>query len=119
MALIDGAKTQLDNTARVFDKFYEFDATVNANEYDIIFSYFFSVSNNRDVAGNFTAMIFRIAGITGINSLELLNDIKGTTKLETNALIAYYLNNLKSKTSLYGIGAIPTPNQTVQRNVVI
>ena len=40
--LIDGPQTQLDNTVRVFDQFYNFDITVEANRFEIVFSYFLS-----------------------------------------------------------------------------
>ena len=117
--IVDGPKTQLDKTVRVFDSFYNFDININANEYEIVRSYFLSVSEKSDVADNFTTMIFRIASITGENALNLLGYIQGTTKLETTALMAYYLNSLKSKTTLYGVSATPTPNENVQRNVVV
>jgi hypothetical protein len=31
----------------------------------------------------------------------------------------YYLNNIKSKTALYGISVIPQPNENVQRNIIL
>ena len=54
-----------------------------------------------------------------INVLDLLSYIQGTNNnLEMNQIIAYYLNGLKSKTSLYGISNTPAPNQTIARNIV-
>lgn len=116
---IDAPSSTLDATVRVFDKFYDFDMVVNGSEYDIIYSYFYSVSKSTDVAKNFTVMVFRIASITSTYSLEILDYVKGSSKNEVNALMAYYLNGLKSKTTLYGVSVIPQPNQNVQRNVVI
>jgi len=116
---IDAPQTTLDKTVRIFDKFYQVDEVVNANEYEIVYSYFYSLSKSEDIAKNFSAMIFRISNITGKYSLDLLDQVKGKTKMETNALMAYYLNSLKSKSSLYGVSVVPQPNQTVQRNVVI
>jgi hypothetical protein len=118
MPIIDGVNP--DKSIRVYDKFYNFDIVVNASEYDIIRSYFFDLSNNADVADNFTVMVFRIANLSDIQPLEIYKQMKSsTTKLEVTAMMAYYLNNLKTKTSLYGIGVNPIPNQTVQRNVVL
>jgi hypothetical protein len=92
---------------------------VDSNHYEIVYSYFSSVTKTKDVAKNFTTMLFRISNITGENPLTLLDYMQGRTKLEVTSLMAYYLNGLKSKTTLYGISVTPAPNQTVQRNIVI
>jgi hypothetical protein len=117
--IVDGPRTHLDNTVRVFDSFYNFEISIDANTYEIVRSYFYSVSDNADIADNFTAMLFRISSITDEEPLNLLGYLQGTSKLETTALMAYYLNSLKSKTTLYGVSATPTPNENVQRNVVV
>lgn len=119
MALIDQSRLQLDKSVRMIDKFYNFDITVGAAEYDIVHSYFYNISKNTDVADNFTVMVFRIASMIDENPMDVLANVKGSSSMEINALMAYYLNNIKSKTSLYGIGVTPVPNQTVQRNVII
>lgn len=118
MAIIDGINK--DNSVRVYDKFYNFDVVVNASEYDIIHSYFYDISKSKDVADNFTVMVFRIANMTDTQALEIFKTLKtSNSSVEVTALMAYYLNNLKTKTSLYGIGVTPTPNQNIQRNVVL
>lgn len=119
MALIDETYSDLDKTVRLFDSFYDFDMVVNSNQYDIVYSYFFSISNSKNIARNFTSFIFRIANIIGEDALVLLGYIKGTDSLQTNALMAYYLNGIKSKTTLYGVSVAPKPNQMVQRNIVV
>lgn len=116
--IIDGPQSQLDTTVRIFDSFYNYDAAINANEYEVVNSYFRSVCATTSIANNFTTMLFRIVSLTGIDTMTLLANIQGTTKLETTAMMAYYLNSLKSKTTLYGISVTPAPNETVQRNIV-
>jgi len=118
--LIDGPQTQLDNTVRVFDQFYNFDITVEANRFEIVFSYFLSVSKDRNTARNFTTMLFRIANMLNEEVLTILDYVQGNSnKIKVSALMAYYLNSLKSKTTLYGVNAYPTPNESIQRNIVI
>jgi hypothetical protein len=117
--IIDGPVSQSDLATRVFDQYYNFDLTVNTNQYDIVYSYFYSTTLNKNTAGNFTTMLFRISSITGSDTLELLDYMKNKSKIEVNTTMAYYLNSIKSKTTLYGINIIPPPNQTVQRNIVI
>jgi hypothetical protein len=119
MARILDSRTELDKTVRIFDAFYSFDAVVSSNEYDIVHSYFRSVCPSKNVADNFTAVLFRIAQQSKIPVMDLLGNIKGTTKLEMNSVICYYLNSFKSKTALYGIAAIPQTNQPVARNILV
>lgn len=113
-------KNSTNQTVLVFDSFYNINLVVNASEYDIVYSYFFGVCDNPNIAGNFTAILFRIAQDGGYNVVDMLGALKGTNnQLEMNATMCYYLNTFKSKASLYGISQIPNPNQAVQRNVVL
>ena len=107
-------------TIRIFDSFYSVDLIIGTNEYDIVHGYFTNVCETKEIADNFTVVLFRIANETGINVLTLLDELKGSdNKLQVNKKIAYYLNGLKSKTSLYGVSVIPLPNVPVARNVVL
>jgi len=119
MAKILDTRNNMDQTVRIFDSFYSFNLVVPGNQYDIVHSYFTSVCATKTIANNFTAVMFRIAQDTGIPVLDLLDQIKGKTKMELNQVLAYYLNSFKSKTSLYGIAIIPKSNQPVARNIVI
>jgi len=118
MARIIDTRTSLDKTIRIFDAFYAFDSIINGAEFDIVRGYFRLVCASNNIADNMTAVLFRIAQETHIPVLDLLGYIKGTTKLEMNTVICYYLNSFKSKTSLYGVSVVPQPNQPAARNIV-
>jgi hypothetical protein len=115
---IDSPSSSLDTSVKLFDSFYNYDMVVDATTYEIVRSYFKSVNNSEDISKNFATMIFRIASITGNDPLTLLSFIQGKTKLEANAIMIYYLNNIKSKTAMYGISVLPQPNENIQRNIV-
>ena len=117
--IIDSPRTQIDNTVRLFDNFYNFDLVVDANQYEIVHSFFYEMTKNKNSTDNFTLLIFRIATLSGENPLNLINYLNGKTNLEINSILAYYLNSAKSKTSLYGVSSTPQPNQNVQRNIVL
>jgi hypothetical protein len=120
MAKIIEDRSGVDRTVRIFDEFYNVDTVVSANQYDVVRGYFVTVCANETAANNLTASLFRISTVTGINVLDLLAEIKGTSNsLQMNAKICYYLNGIKSKTSLYGINVIPSPIQSTARNVVM
>lgn len=116
---LDQPQTQLDNSVKIFNQFYNTELVINSSEYEIVYSYFQNMSKSSNIAKNFTVFIFRISDFTNIPVLELLDYISGKSTVEANSLIAYYLNSMKSKTALYGIGAVPQPNQSILRNVVV
>lgn len=118
MARVIDARTAVDQTVQIFDEFYNFNLVVNGSEYDIVHGYFRSVCETTQIAENFTVYLFRISQETGISVIELLRYIQGKTKLETNTVIAYYLNSFRPKSTIYGFGVLPLPNQAVARNIV-
>lgn len=118
MAQIIDSRSSIDQTVKIFDEFYSFNLIINASEYDIVFSYFKKTCDTVQIAGNFTVYLFRIAQETQLPVLELLDYIQGKTQLETNTVIAYYLNSFKSKSSIYGFGTVPQPNEAIARNIV-
>jgi hypothetical protein len=110
--------SRLDKTVRIFNEFYSFDTLVKSNEYDVIKSFFLSVTKDDQIADNFTVFLFKISQETGINVMELLTQLDGNSEIDINKIVAYYMNSFKSKTSLYGVAQIPQPNMSVYRNVI-
>ena len=109
-----------ESTIRIFDKFYNREMTVSANEYDVVSAFFNGVCATKQIAENFTAFLFRVAHVSGLDPLTIIDNLSGSNnKLQIDQKFAYYLNSFKSKTSLYGIGIVPRPVQPVARNIVI
>lgn len=117
--IIDEPQSQIDSSVKLFDSFYNFEMNVDANQYDIVYSYFYETSKSKNIAQNFTTIIFRLSSITGENVMVMLEYLQGKSKLEANVTLAYYLNSIKSKTTLYGVSVVPKPNEMVQRNIVV
>jgi len=123
MASINYTNYNIDQTVRVFDSFYDYDVDVPASEYDIVNSYFKSVMTSKQAADNFTVSLFRVAENTGVPALTLLNsfqqsggNVGNTMNLDVN--MAYYLNSIRNRATLLGIGVPVTPNFYAARNVV-
>lgn len=113
-------RTSLDKTVKIFDSFYQTKLKVSGDQFDIVNGYFRSVCKTKNIADNFTTVLFRISTQTGIDVLKLLAEIQGKSSgLQMNQQICYWLNGLKSKTSLYGISVIPQPVVSTARNVVL
>lgn len=108
----------LDTTVRVFDQFYDLDLVVNADQYEIVYSFFKNYTANISTAKSFTQTLFRIANETQINVLDLLKTFQGSDKMKITLTMAYYLNNISNQTVLFGVNNVVVPNETVQRNII-
>jgi len=115
---VNQTNLNIDQTVRVFDQFYRFEANVPAAEYDIVYSYFLSAMTNRIVAQNFTVSLFQVAQNTGISPLTLLQEFQGLNGVDLSASLAYYLNQIRSRATLLGVGAALIPNAYAARNVL-
>ena len=115
---VNAPNVKVDQTVRVFDQFYKYDANVPAAEYDIVYSFFRSTMETKNAAGNMTAALFQVASITKIPVLELLDSFKGQSGLDLTVSMAYYLNNIRSRATLLGVNAQSIPNYYAARSVL-
>jgi hypothetical protein len=119
MSTINYTNYNKDLTVRVFDSFYSYDVDVPAAEYDVVHSYFLQEMGNRTAAGNFTVSLFKVAEDTGIPALTLLQEMQGNAGVNINVNLAYYLNQIRSRATLLGVGRPVTPNFYQARNVLL
>ena len=119
--------TPTENTIQIFDSFYSSTISVPVNEWDVVYSYFVGVlkgnsesESTKETAKKFATVLFKIAQQTGTDIMVFMDYFRTNveTKVQVNSEMAYYLNLLKSKTALYGVSTVPTPNQAVQRNII-
>jgi hypothetical protein len=117
MSTVNYSNPKVDLSVRVFDSFYDFDVDVPAEQYDIVYSFFRSVFTTDIAAGNFTVTLFRIAEQTSTPVLTLLEQIQDSDQLQITATLAYFLNGLRSPSTLLGYSTSVTPNFYAARNV--
>jgi len=118
MTSINNTNYNIDQTVRVFDSFYEYDVNVPAAEYDIVYSYFKKTMKTDLAAGNFTVSLFRISSETKIPALDLLEAFEGRNGIDLNVNLAYYLNSIRNRATLLGVGVPITSNFYAARNIV-
>lgn len=88
------------------------------DEYDIVHSFFLKIMKDPHAAGTFTNSLYRVARYTQVDVLQLLNTLKDKDKIEVNAIMAYYLNGLRSPATLLGVQNTVKPNFYAGRNVL-
>lgn len=118
MSTVNNTNYNQDLTVRVFDRFYDYDTQIPANEYDVVHSFFLANMKSRTAAGNFTVSLFRVAQETNIPAMTLLQGFQGQTGINLTANLAYYLNLIRNRATLLGVGVAVQPNFYAIRNVV-
>lgn len=118
MGSVNQANDKIDFTVGVFDDFYNFATTVDANTYDVVNAFFLSIYKDKKAADNFTISLFRISEETQVPVLTILAQIQDQDSVQLTATMAYYLNGLQSPSTLLGINAPVVPNQWAARNVL-
>ena len=116
---INNPNPKFNTTIQVFDNFYGFQVEVDANEYDVVNSYFKSIFGNNQIANNFTVSLFRVAYGTDVSVLTLLDQIKGQDSITLTQTMAYFLNGIRSPATLLGVNAPVVPNYWAARNVLL
>ena len=119
MAITVTNQTQ-DITNVIYDAFYDFQIEPPAGQYEIVNSFFNQYTNNQQTSEAFTVNLFRIATLSGVNVLTLLESFKGASStMQINLTMAYYLNSInENKAVMFGFNNVLSPVQSVQRNVV-
>ena len=119
MASVNAINTKTDLTVQVFDRFYGYEQQVPVDAYDAVLSYFKSVFDSAEAAGNFTVSVFRISHATNIPVMNLLQQFQGQSAPEITLTLAYYLNSIRSRSTLLGLNVPTQPNYYVSRNIRI
>jgi len=116
---VNAFNTKTDLTVQIFDRFYGYEQHVPVDAYDAVLSYFNSVFGSAEAAGNFTVSVFRVAQETSIPVMDLLQQFQGQSAPEVTLTLAYYLNGLRSRSTLLGLNVPTQPNYYVSRNIRI
>ena len=119
MTTVNYTNPKTDPTVRVFDEFYQRELVIDANIYDNVLSFFNSIFADPLAAKNFTLTVFTISEDSGTPVETLLTELSNQNQVQITATLAYYLNNLRSNSTLLGIKTTATPNQFAARNVYI
>lgn len=117
MSTVNYSNPKIDQTVRIFDEFYNYSADIPAQEYDAVYSFFRSVFGTAEAAGNFSVTLFRIAEESDTSVMTLLEQMQGLSQVELTLTMAYYLNSMRSPTTLLGLNSPVTPNYYAARNV--
>jgi|LakMenE18May11ns_1017448.scaffolds.fasta_scaffold9418004_2 hypothetical protein len=118
MGSVNNTNTSLDLNVRIFDQFYKYDFAVPANEYDQIYSFFASKFESEQAALYFATSLFQISVTTDIPVQELFQGLIDQGSFELSLTMAYYINGIRSRSTLLGVNQVTKPNFYAARNVI-
>ena len=98
--------------------FRSYEENIPVNEYDAVNSFFLSVMASRRAAGNFTVSLFRVSRETKIPAMTLLQGFQGKNAVDITTNLAYYLNLIRDRATLLGLGVPVQTNFYAARNVI-
>jgi hypothetical protein len=119
MTSVNAINSKTDLTVQIFDRFYGYEQHVTVDAYDAVLSYFRSVFSSTEAAGNFTVSLFRVSKQSGIPIMTLLQQFQGQSAPQITLTLAYYLNGIRSSSTLLGVNVPTQPNFYVARNIRI
>lgn len=119
MGSVNNYNSKIDTTVQIFDRFYRYQQNVPADQYNAVYSYFKSVFASKESAANFTVAVFRISSQTGISAMTLLQQFQGQTAPELTLTLAYYLNGVRSPSTLLGVNVPTQSDYYVEHNIKI
>lgn len=119
MGSVNAINTNVDRTIQIFDQFYGYRQSIAADEYDVVYSYFKSVFGTVEAAANFTVSLFRVANQSKIPIMTLLQQFQGKTKPQITLQLTYFLNGVRSASTLLGINVPTQPNYYIAHNIRI
>lgn len=105
--------------ADYFNNFYQTQSPVSGPQYDAVYTFFLSrTNNNKDAAKSLTSSLLEITYQTGINPMTVLEDFKKYRQNENfkTALIGLFNSNRRN-TSKIGFSSPLLPSPQVYRNL--
>jgi hypothetical protein len=102
-----------------FDNFYNTQTPITSNQYDAVYTFFLSrTNNNKEAAKSLTTSLLEITHQNSIDPMVVLGDFKKYNQNESfkTALIGLF-NGTRRNTSKIGFSAKPVPSQNVMRNI--
>jgi hypothetical protein len=104
--------------ADITQNLYNSTVPVDATRYELVLSFFKSVTSNLTAAKAYTQNLFDISAQTGHDIMDLLDAMEGQDGMQVSATLAYFKNTFSDKTVMYGITSVVQPVQHISRNIL-
>ena len=117
MASLNERNPRIDAGGRAQQQFKNFPVNVDSNQYDRVLSFFKKRFEGDAPAETFTAELFRVADVNQLSIDTLLKEFEKSSDTQISALLAYYLNSVRNKSTYLGVSTRLVPPVGVARNI--
>lgn len=128
MASVNNPDNVKDRTSAVYQQFNagyqgDYGYPVDQSTYDYVLGYFERTADSKQTAAAFTDNLFRIAGNfqsngENITVQDLLSQINNSQGITIDTLMAYWLNQIQSTSTLLGTARKFSGNYYVTRTIL-
>lgn len=103
---------------RLFNTFYSKQLSYPSNEVDAVIGFLENKGFDKEAARSTGAVLLQQAKLDGIKVFELLDTLKGLTKIQLSATVATVINFNREKTSSIGFKVDNNINYVESRNIL-
>jgi hypothetical protein len=107
-----------NETAQVFDEYFETPITVDSTTLSSITAFFESRGFEKYAAQNVALLIIKQAKLDNFNPNQIIDTLNGLQSIEISALVTEILNKNRFKSSVLGIKQNFLISEEVVRNIV-
>lgn len=111
--------TEAQNLKDFFNGAFYQSVPVDQNLYDLVYGYFFSITNSKESADVLTQTLLTVSYNSKINALDIIDEFKKSSNdSELKKLMIAVFNTNKDSTNKLGYSSGTTTNKWVARNIV-
>jgi len=107
------------NNAYLVNHYDNTPPVLNGNDWDVVYSFFKKAMKDEKSAEEFALAIYQIGKDTNTSPLEIISTMKGKDGLELSSILSYYMNGIRSTSTLLGVTNNQKGNFYAVRQVVI
>lgn len=115
---VKDSTSSADKTKRYFNTFYDKQLSYPSNEVDAVIGFLENKGFDKQAAQSTGAILLQQAKLDEVKVFELLDTLKGLTKLQLSATVAQVLNFNREKTSSIGFKVENKFDYVEARNII-
>lgn len=110
--------TELTNTQKYFNNFYQEKLAIDQNTNDAIVGYFEQYTQSIESARLLAQAVIDTAASQRVDPMQVLTEFQNLTDNELNTFLSLYLNTGRIPTSLLAVKNRPITNPYVERTIL-
>lgn len=112
------SSTTNEPTTNYFNNYFITSNNISSDKNTMLISFFEEWTGDKECGKTLAATVLYTAQNQGINTTDLLDELRKLDKKQLNAYLTLFLNLNRIGTSLLGISNVPQTNKYIQRAIL-